>query len=47
MLHARILSKQVRGIMMTQHIGETARRLILQKFVIKMQERAFDAVLPW
>ena len=33
--------------MMTQHIGETARRSILQKLVVKMQERVFDVILPW
>ncbi|KAL6722278.1 hypothetical protein ACLMJK_001385 [Lecanora helva] len=38
---------EVCGVMMTQHIGETARRLILQKLVVKMQERVFDVVLPW
>jgi len=37
---------QVRGIMLTQHIGETVRRLILQKLVVKMQELVFDVILP-
>ena len=33
--------------MMTQHVGETARRSILQRLVVKMQERVFDVILPW
>ena len=33
--------------MMTHHVGETAKRLLLQKLVVKMQERVFDVILPW
>ena len=32
---------------MTQHIGESARRLILQKIVVRLQEQVFDVILPW
>lgn len=32
---------------MTHHIGETARRSIWQKLVVRMQERVFDVILPW
>lgn len=38
---------QVRGIMMTHHIGDSARKLILQPLVIRLQQRVFDVILQW
>ena len=32
---------------MTQHIGDNARQLILQKLVVRMQQRVFDVILQW
>ena len=38
---------QVRGIMMTHHIGDTARKAILQQLVLRLQQRVFDVILQW
>ena len=31
--------------MMTHHIGDTAREMILQKLVVQIQQRVFDVTL--
>ena len=38
---------QVRGIMMTHHIGDTARKSILQQLVLRLQQRVFDVIPQW
>ena len=38
---------QVRGIMMSHHIGDTARKSILQQLVLRLQQRVFDVILQW
>lgn len=40
-----VVYPEVRGSMMTHHIGGTAREMILQKLVVQMQQRVFDVTL--
>lgn len=40
-----VVYPEVRGLLMTHHIGGAAREMILQKLVVRMQQRVFDVTL--
>ena len=45
--HRRNVMYQSQGLMMTHHVGATARQAILKELVIRMQEQVIDVTSPW